>query len=127
MARTLSVMGVAGESYPLARPFRISRGVKTCAEVVSVTLSEGGVTGRGEGIPYPRYGESVARTIAAIEAQRAMLEAGCSRAGLLAALPPARRATRSIARCGIWNCALPGAPSVRRSAWPIPRRRSPPR
>lgn len=64
MARTLTALG---ESFPLATPFRISRGVKTAADVVTVTIAEGGVTGRGECVPYPRYGESVESSIAEIE------------------------------------------------------------
>ena len=51
MRRTLTVMG---ETFPLATPFRISRGVKTAAEVVTVTLAQGDVVGRGECVPYPR-------------------------------------------------------------------------
>ncbi|MEY3975747.1 MAG: L-Ala-D/L-Glu epimerase, partial [Pseudomonadota bacterium] len=45
------------ESWPLERPFRISRGVKTAADVVVVELTDGNHVGRGECVPYPRYGE----------------------------------------------------------------------
>ena len=67
MERALTVVG---ETFPLNSPFRISRGIKTAAEVVTVTIARDGLTGRGEGVPYPRYGESVESAILAIEALR---------------------------------------------------------
>ena len=51
------------ETWPLANPFRISRGAKSVARVVTVTLTLNGYSGRGECCPYPRYGESVAHTV----------------------------------------------------------------
>ena len=84
MARTLSALA---ETFPLLRPFRISRGVKTEAQVVTVVLEENGVIGRGECVPYPRYGESVDSTRAAIEGLRGAVEAGATRADLLRLLP----------------------------------------
>ena len=59
---------VAAERWPIAGSFTISRGAKTEAAVVVVELSDGGVTGRGECVPYARYGESVDSVMAAIEA-----------------------------------------------------------
>jgi L-Ala-D/L-Glu epimerase len=59
---------VAIESWPLVQPFVIARGAKTEARVVVVTLSQGGVEGRGECVPYARYGETAEATAAAIEA-----------------------------------------------------------
>lgn len=47
------------EKWPIAGGFRISRGSKTEAEVVVATLSDGTHTGRGECVPYTRYGETV--------------------------------------------------------------------
>lgn len=51
-------------SHPLATPFRIARGVRTSSEVVVATVSDGTHVGRGESLPYARYGESVASVIA---------------------------------------------------------------
>lgn len=53
----------AAERFALARPFRISRGTKTHAEVVTVTITFEGGRYMGEGVPYPRYGESIASTL----------------------------------------------------------------
>ena len=89
------------ERFPLNAPFRIARGVKTAADVVTVTLSEGGSVGRGEAVPYPRYGESVESALAAIESARALLEAGGDRQALLQALPAG--AARNALDCGLWD------------------------
>jgi len=63
MRRTLAARH---DRFPLSRPFRIARGVKTAADVVTVEIGEDGVVGRGEGVPYPRYGESIESALAAI-------------------------------------------------------------
>lgn len=52
-------IAAASESFPLARAFTISRGLKTEAKVVVASITQNGVTGRGECVPYARYGESV--------------------------------------------------------------------
>ncbi|WP_407353009.1 hypothetical protein [Luteimonas sp. R10] len=49
------ILSAEHRSWPLATPFRISRGVKESAEVVVVSIREGERTGRGEGAPYARY------------------------------------------------------------------------
>lgn len=92
------------ESLPLARPFSISRGIKTAADVVVVAISQGGVTGRGEGVPYPRYGESVATALAAIESQRAAINGGLTREGLIGAMPAG--AARNAIDCALWDLEM---------------------
>lgn len=95
---------VEGESFPLAVPFRISRGTKTAADVVTVTLVEDGRIGRGEGVPYPRYGESVAGAVAQVEAVRAALEAGATRAEIARLMPAG--AARNAVDCALWDLEL---------------------
>ncbi len=89
------------DRFALSRPFRISRGVKIAADVVTVTIGEGGLAGRGEGVPYPRYGESVESALAAIEGIRPAIEAGADRQALLALLPPG--AARNAVDCALWD------------------------
>ena len=98
MRRTLSARH---ERFALARPFRISRGVKTAADVVTVTLSEDGIDGRGEGVPYPRYGESVDSVLAEIAAVRGAIEAGAGREELLTLMDPG--AARNAVDCALWD------------------------
>lgn len=89
------------DSFPLSTPFRISRGVKTQAEVVTVALEQGGETGRGEGVPYARYGESIETALAAIQGVRDAIENGADRAQLLGLLPPG--AARNAVDCALWD------------------------
>ena len=89
------------DRFALTHPFRISRGVKTQADVVTVTLQADGVTGRGEGVPYPRYGESVETALAEIEGARGAIERGADRAALQALLPPG--AARNAVDCALWD------------------------
>ena len=76
MPRRLSV---TVERFQLATAFTISRGSKTEAVVVVATLFDGDKRGRGECVPYARYGENVESVSAAIETARAAIEAGVSR------------------------------------------------
>ena len=58
---------VTPERFRLAEAFTISRGSRTEARVLTVRVTEGGVTGRGECVPYARYGESLDSVTAEIE------------------------------------------------------------
>ena len=89
------------EALPLARPFRIARGVKTVADVVVVELTGDSVTGRGEGVPYPRYGESIDGALSDIASVRAAVEAGADTQELLTLLPPG--AARNAVDCALWD------------------------
>jgi L-alanine-DL-glutamate epimerase-like enolase superfamily enzyme len=98
MSRTLHARH---DRFALARPFRIARGTKTVAEVITVTVLEGGVAGRGEGVPYPRYGESIEAALAAVAEVRGAIGAGAERAELLELLPPG--AARNAVDCALWD------------------------
>jgi len=90
------------EHFPLLKPFAISR--STVAEltlVVATLIDAEGHRGRGECRPYPRYDETVASVIAAIEAVRRPIEAGMTRAELLTAMPAG--AARNAADCALWD------------------------
>jgi len=91
---------IRAESWPIARPFAISRGAKTRADVIVVELSEGPYCGRGECVPYARYGESIQSVTAALEAMRDRL-AGLNRTGLLSAMPAG--AARNALDCALWD------------------------
>ena len=92
---------VRTEHWPIAGTFTISRGTKTEAVVVVAELREGGTTGRGECVPYGRYGESVEGVTAAIETIRPQLAAGLTRRGLQGAMPPG--AARNALDCAFWD------------------------
>jgi L-alanine-DL-glutamate epimerase-like enolase superfamily enzyme len=63
------------EVWPLKDAFVISRGAKTAAEVVVVEVSDGQHRGRGEAVPYARYGETVAGALDKINAAAADISA----------------------------------------------------
>ena len=81
--RTLSA-GI--ERWPIAGSFTISRGAKTEAVVVVAEISQGSLTGRGECVPYPRYGETPDATLQAILAMQEPLAMGMDRGALQASM-----------------------------------------
>ena len=93
-------LSVRIERWPLERPFTISRGAKTEAVVVIAEL-EDGHRGRGEAVPYARYGETPEGVAAAIQALRPALRSGLDRAALQAALPAG--AARNALDCALWD------------------------
>ena len=76
------------ETWPLAAAFNISRGTKTDARVVVATLQDGNKIGRGECVPYARYGETLEGVVATINSLSPAIEKGLSRTELQLSLPP---------------------------------------
>ena len=91
------------ERWPLQRAFTISRGSKTEAVVVVAELERGGHRGRGEAVPYLRYGETPEGVAVAIEAMGAALHGGLDRIGLQTAM--ASGAARNALDCAFWDLA----------------------
>jgi len=94
-------LSVQIERWPLAAAFTISRGSKTEAVVVTAELREGVDRGRGECVPYARYGETPEAVVAAIEAIRPALSSGLTRAALQTAMPAG--AARNALDCALWD------------------------
>jgi len=92
---------MAVEAFPINGSFVIARGAKTEARVVTVTLRDGAAVGRGECVPYARYGESADSVVAAIESIREQLEAGANRTAVQRLLPAG--AARNAVDCAIWD------------------------
>jgi L-alanine-DL-glutamate epimerase-like enolase superfamily enzyme len=96
-----TTLEIAVERWPIAGAFTISRGAKTEAVVVVAELGDGKARGRGECVPYARYGESIDSVTAQIEALRPRLAAGLGRDGLQEAMPPG--AARNALDCAFWD------------------------
>jgi L-alanine-DL-glutamate epimerase-like enolase superfamily enzyme len=97
------------EAWPIRGRFTISRGVKTEAEVVLVEARAEGLRGRGECVPYPRYGETVAEVVGAIQGLEVE---GLTRAKLQSLLQAG--AARNAVDCALWDLE---AKRTRQPAW----------
>lgn len=89
------------ESWPIAGVFRISRREARETDVIVVELEADGATGRGEGGPNVRYGESGESCLAQIEEARAAIEDGADRLALQNLMPPG--AARNAVDCAFWD------------------------
>jgi L-alanine-DL-glutamate epimerase-like enolase superfamily enzyme len=101
MSRPALVLSVRVERWPIAGSFVISRGAKSEAVVVVAELSRGDHRGRGECVPYARYGETVADVAEAIRAMATELARGLDRTGLQSAMSPG--AARNALDCAFWD------------------------
>ena len=105
-------LAVRRESWPLAGVFRISRGARSVAETVLVQIRDRDAAGRGECVPYSRYGESVESVVESVEELRGELEAGLTREALAGAMGPG--AARNAIDCALWDLE---AKRAGRRAW----------
>lgn len=122
-------MTVRIERWPIAGSFTISRGAKTEAVVVVAEVGQGGLIGRGECVPYPRYGETPEATLEAIRAMQEPLAGGMDRIALQGRMPAG--AARNALDCAladleakragqrIWNLLGRAAPEPRTTAYTI--------
>src|SRR4051812_20442031 len=101
MRSTPLSLSVQIERWQIAGVFTISRGTKTEAAVIVAELSDGQHRGRGECVPYARYGETLDGVAAAIESKRADIERGLDRTALQSAMPAG--AARNALDCALWD------------------------
>ena len=101
---------VESQHWPIARPFTISRGTKRTADVVLTTVTDGAYSGRGECVPYSRYGETTQDIVRMIEGFRGPFD----RAALMNLLPAG--AARNALDCALWDLA---AKRSGRAAWKL--------
>jgi L-alanine-DL-glutamate epimerase-like enolase superfamily enzyme len=94
-------LSVRIERWPIAGAFAISRGRKTEAVVVVAELDDGTHRGRGESVPYARYGETPDAIVAKIEALRPALRQGLDRQALQTVLGAG--AARNALDCAYWD------------------------
>ncbi len=88
---------VTADTFKLAQVFTISRGSRTEAKVLTVRLTDGGVTGWGECVPYARYDE----TLESVTAEINGLPSEITRAALYDLLPAG--AARNAVDCALWD------------------------
>lgn len=108
------------ESWPIRGAFRIARGARAAADVVVVELHDGGRVGRGECVPYARYGESVDSVRSEIEAVCRGLDRSGARERVRA-MPAG--AARNAMDCALWDLE---AKQAGKPAWELAGFGSPP-
>jgi L-alanine-DL-glutamate epimerase-like enolase superfamily enzyme len=101
MSHVPLALTVRAERWPIAGAFTISRGAKTEAAVVVAELSDGRHRGRGECVPYARYGETVESVERAIREFEQAFAHGLTREGLQRVMPPG--AARNALDCAFWD------------------------
>ena len=120
----IALTAVRPETWPLKGDFRIARGAKREATVVTVELTRGGQRGRGECCPYPRYGETVETTIRSIESfpfADTAADLATARTRLHRTLPAG--AARNALDCALWDleAKLTGRPVWQLAGLPEPQ------
>jgi L-alanine-DL-glutamate epimerase-like enolase superfamily enzyme len=125
----LPTLNVRIERWPIAGSFTISRGAKTEAITVVAEVSHGSHVGRGECVPYPRYGETPEATLSALQAMHGAVARGLDRTALQEAMPPG--AARNALDCAladleakrssrrVWNLLGRPAPEACTTAYTI--------
>jgi L-Ala-D/L-Glu epimerase len=111
MAQTLSIRV---ETWPIAGRFTIARGSRTEAQVVVAEVTGNGHTGRGECVPYARYGESTDSVKAALESVSGEIAKGLRREDLQRLMKPG--AARNALDCALWDLE---AKTAGRRAWDL--------
>lgn len=91
----------SAERFEIAGGFAISRGSRTHADVIVATLSDGSHSGRGECVPYARYGESLDSVTQQISDIARQIGDGLDRHGLQEAMPAG--AARNALDCAFWD------------------------
>jgi L-alanine-DL-glutamate epimerase-like enolase superfamily enzyme len=86
------------ETWPIAGTFTIARGARRETTVIVAEVSDGTVSGRGECVPYARYGETVEGVRDAILAMQGTLT---DRARLQSQMPAG--AARNALDCALWD------------------------
>ncbi|GGE43037.1 dipeptide epimerase [Agaricicola taiwanensis] len=121
MTRRLSIRT---ERWPIAGRFTIARGSKTEAVVVVAEISDGTHIGRGECVPYARYGETVEGTAADILGLAQAVADGMTRNELQKTLPSG--AARNALDCAFWDleAKLSGKPAWSLAGLPEPQPRT---
>lgn len=90
---------ITRDSFPLAEVFTIARGSRTEAQVLTVHIDQGETVGRGECVPYARYGETLDSVTEQIESYITSGDSSAMPAG----------AARNAVDCAIWDAKAKAA------------------
>jgi L-alanine-DL-glutamate epimerase-like enolase superfamily enzyme len=102
------------QSWPMDKPFRIARGMRTSTRLIVVTLTNGPYVGRGESAPSARYNESIESVLTQIRELDLNSGAAFDRQKLQELLPAG--SARNALDCALWDLE---AKSSNRRVWEI--------
>lgn len=102
------------EKFALREAFTISRGSKTEAQVISVRITDGSHSGRGECVPYARYGETAKSVMEQVQTISPQVMSGLTRSELQTSMPPG--AARNALDCAMWDLS---AKQQEKRAWEL--------
>ena len=111
---------VGTEQWPLRVPFRITGQTTVALDVIVVTLTRNGVSGRGEAAGVDYRGDDIPGMLAQLEAVRPVIEAGVTRADLPRLLGAG--GARNALDCALWELE---ARQARRPVWQLAGLRQP--
>ncbi len=94
-------LDIKAEQFKLAEVFTISRGSRTAADVITVTLTRGSHKGQGESVPYARYGETMQSVTDQILSISDALAGDITTDELQTLLPGG--AARNAVDCALWD------------------------
>lgn len=109
------------ERWPLKAPFRITGYTFTEAAVIVATLTEDGISGRGEATGVHYRGESLESMAGQLEAMRPLLRGDLTREALQSLLPPG--GARNALDCALWDLEArrSGIPAWERAGLEAPK------
>jgi L-alanine-DL-glutamate epimerase-like enolase superfamily enzyme len=102
------------EQWPLRVPFRITGQTIVTLDIIVVTLTRNGISGRGEAAGVDYRGDDIPGMLAQLEAARPVIEAGVTRADLPGLLGPG--GARNALDCALWELE---AREARRPVWQL--------
>lgn len=94
-------LDVKEDRFQLAEAFTISRGSRTEAQVLTVTITDGTHRGHGECVPYARYDETLSSVTEQIHAVVPHLTSDTTPEELLELMPAG--AARNAVDCALWD------------------------
>jgi len=114
-------LAVRIERWPLKAPFRITGYTFTEAALIVVTLTQDGISGRGEAAGVHYRGESPESMVAQVEAMRPLLRGGLTREALQSLLPAG--GARNALDCALWDLEAQksGTPAWQRAGLEAPK------
>ena len=94
-------LSIENQSWPLENEFRISRGAKTEANVILLSITENDYVATAEAVPYLRYGETIDSVKQQIQSVQSHIENGATKEIINLLLPPG--AARNLIDCALWD------------------------